>query len=381
MKIAILTSPKQWFIPYAKELQKLINADLFYDHKEIFNYEIVFILSYHKIIDKKFLQQNKHNIVIHASNLPQGKGWSPLFHQVIEGRDEIVFSVFEADEKADNGDIYLQKTLILNGLELYEELREKQARFCLELCVDFLKLYPNIKAQKQKGKESFYPKRSAKDSELDINKSINEQFNLLRTTSNEEFPAFFYKDGKKFILKIYTQNSFDTSVQTTGGGVKIILENFIHLNKYKKEQIRRLRNLPQIKKYLYHQHFISKNEHKKFIKRLRTTNQKIYFCLSVKNQILGSINFHFKDASSIEFGFYSNPYSKVSGMGRILEQISIYYAFYILQAKTLYLEAFRENLQVINLHKKFGFVEFYSKNEKIIKMQLKKHLISTKVKN
>ncbi|MCW1360406.1 formyltransferase family protein [Campylobacter jejuni] len=109
MKIAILTSPKQWFIPYAKELQKLINADLFYDHKEIFNYEIVFILSYHKIIDKKFLQQNKHNIVIHASNLPQGKGWSPLFHQVIEGRDEIVFSVFEADEKADNGDIYLQK--------------------------------------------------------------------------------------------------------------------------------------------------------------------------------------------------------------------------------------------------------------------------------
>lgn len=52
------------------------------------------------------------------------------------------------------------------------------------------------------GKESFYPKRSPKDSELDINKSLNEQFNLLRIASNEDFPAFFYKDGKK----IYTQN-------------------------------------------------------------------------------------------------------------------------------------------------------------------------------
>lgn len=204
MKIAILTSPNQWFIPYAKELnQQIKNSKLFYNHTEIFNFDIVFILSYHKIIDKNFLKHNKHNIVIHASNLPQGKGWAPLFHQVIEGKNEITFSLFEADDKADNGDIYLQKNLKLNGLELYEELREKQARFTLNMCLEFLKLYPNIQAKKQVGKESFYPKRSPKDSELDINKSLNEQFNLLRIASNEDFPAFFYKDGKKFILKIY----------------------------------------------------------------------------------------------------------------------------------------------------------------------------------
>lgn len=204
MKIAILTSSNQWFIPYAKKLEKLIeNSQLFYNHIEIFNFDVVFILSYHKIIDKKFLKQNKHNIVIHASNLPQGKGWAPLFWQVIEGKNAIQFSLFEADEKADNGGIYLQKTLHLDGFELYEELRQKQAKITLELCLEFLQNYKNLKAKRQKGKESFYPKRSAKDSELDINKSLNEQFNLLRTCSNEEFPAFFYKDGKKFILKIY----------------------------------------------------------------------------------------------------------------------------------------------------------------------------------
>ncbi|EAJ4628096.1 methionyl-tRNA formyltransferase [Campylobacter coli] len=214
MKIAILTSPNQWFIPYAKELnQQIKNSKLFYNHTEIFNFDIVFILSYHKIIDKNFLKHNKHNIVIHASNLPQGKGWAPLFHQVIEGKNEITFSLFEADDKADNGDIYLQKNLKLNGLELYEELREKQARFTLDMCLEFLELYPNIQAKKQVGKESFYPKRSPKDSELDINKSLNEQFNLLRIASNEDFPAFFYKDGKKFILKIYLDS-------TGGGGVK-----------------------------------------------------------------------------------------------------------------------------------------------------------------
>lgn len=110
MKIAILTSPNQWFIPYAKELnQQIENSKLFYNHTEIFNFDIVFILSYHKLIDKIFLKTNKHNIVIHASSLPQGKGWSPFFHQIIEGKNEITFSLFEADDRVDNGDIYLQK--------------------------------------------------------------------------------------------------------------------------------------------------------------------------------------------------------------------------------------------------------------------------------
>ncbi len=210
MKIALLTSPKQWFVPYAKKFSEKENFPLFLDPKQIQGFDIVFILSYHKILDKNFLKQNKHNIIIHASNLPQGKGFAPLFHQVLEGKNEIVFSLFEANEKLDCGDIYLQKTLNLNGLELYEELREKQALMTFELCLEFVKLYPNLKAKKQSGQESFYPKRSPKDSELNIKESLEKQFNLLRICSNEEFPAFFYKDGKKFILKIYAD---------TGGGL------------------------------------------------------------------------------------------------------------------------------------------------------------------
>ncbi len=36
MKIAILTTPNQWFVSYAKELQgKLIDSKLFFDHKDL----------------------------------------------------------------------------------------------------------------------------------------------------------------------------------------------------------------------------------------------------------------------------------------------------------------------------------------------------------
>lgn len=212
MKIAILTSQNSWFVPHAFALKSEIQAKfkdkitecaVFFEYEKIANFDIVFILSYLKIISGKFLARNALNLVIHESNLPQGKGWAPLFWQVIEGKNEICFTLFEADEKVDNGEIYLQKWLKLSGFELYDEIRLKQAELKKAMCVEFLTLYPCIKARKQEGLESFYPKRSPKDSELNINESLKSQFNLLRSCSNDDFPAFFINDGKKYIIKIY----------------------------------------------------------------------------------------------------------------------------------------------------------------------------------
>ena len=113
MDILILTSPNQWFIPYAGQLQKkLPKSDLLYDHNEITKaYDIVFLLSYHKIIPYEQLEVNRHNIVIHASALPHGKGWAPMFWQVLEGKNEIPFTMFEASSGVDDGDIYMKETL------------------------------------------------------------------------------------------------------------------------------------------------------------------------------------------------------------------------------------------------------------------------------
>ena len=205
MNIAILTTLAQWFVPYAKKLNNEIkNSRLFFNHKDLDNsFDIVFILSYHNIISKEFLSKNKHNIVIHASALPKGKGWAPLFWQVLEGVKEIPFTMFEASEGVDNGDIYMQKVLQLTGYELNEELREKQAKHTMNMCIEFVNNYEKYKkATPQNGVESFYPKRDANDSKLDIDKTIKEQFNLLRIVNNDEYPAFFEIDGNRYILKI-----------------------------------------------------------------------------------------------------------------------------------------------------------------------------------
>lgn len=207
-KIAVLSSDKSWFVPYAKSLVRILRdkgyvAKLFYNHKKIGeDFKIVFIFSYFKIIEERFLKRHLHNLVVHESDLPRGKGWAPLFWQILEGKNKIPVVLFEATPKADNGKIYIKDNLVLNGHELHNEIREKQAVKTIELCLRFLRGYKNLKPTNQRGRSTYYRRRAPKDSKLNISKTIKEQFNLLRIANNADFPAFFEHKGQKYTLKI-----------------------------------------------------------------------------------------------------------------------------------------------------------------------------------
>jgi methionyl-tRNA formyltransferase len=146
----------------------------------------------------------KHNLVVHESDLPLGKGWSPLTWQILEGKNRIPVTMIEAEKKVDSGVIYAQEWMEFQSHELVEELRAAQAEATIRLCKKFVREYPGIvdSAREQKGEESFYSKRKPEDSRLDPDKSIREQFNLLRVVDNEKYPAFFDMHGQRYLLKI-----------------------------------------------------------------------------------------------------------------------------------------------------------------------------------
>jgi len=166
--------------------------------------ELCFMLSCSKLVTSDILKRNKHNLVVHESDLPQGKGWSPMTWQVLEGKQEIPVTLFEAVEAVDSGPIYLQGSMLLEGHELVDELRAKQADATLSLCRNFVDRYPEITQQAvpQAGEESFYQRRRVDDSRIDLQKTIAEQFNLLRVVDNECYPAFFDWQGQRYTIKI-----------------------------------------------------------------------------------------------------------------------------------------------------------------------------------
>jgi len=181
------------------------NIKISHNHQEVQSQDIVFILGYTKILNDDFIKSNKLNLVIHESALPKGKGFSPVQWQILDGAKFIPVCLIEATSEVDSGDIIYKDKIELSGFELYEDIREKQAEASLRIISEFLKIYPNFKREKQYGLESFYRKRVINDGELDVDKSIKQQFNLLRIGNNEGWPSFFYYAGKKYLLKIYSE--------------------------------------------------------------------------------------------------------------------------------------------------------------------------------
>lgn len=209
-KIAFCSDSKSWINQHISnwviELKaKTYDVQWCHNVEELYACNVCFILGYERIISQDLLKKNNHNLIVHESDLPKGRGWSPLTWQVLKGKNKVAVTLFEASDKIDEGHIYIQDYIYLNGTELVDELRKKQAEVTYKLCNSFLQSYPKIINQKkiQKGQASYYKKRNPQDSKLDINLNIKDQFNLLRTCDNEKYPAWFEFKGKKYILAIF----------------------------------------------------------------------------------------------------------------------------------------------------------------------------------
>jgi methionyl-tRNA formyltransferase len=176
-------------------------SKLVHRHEEVENGDILCLLSCERLF--KNLGLNTYNLVVHESDLPKGRGWSPLTWQILEGKSRIPVTLFDAVDSVDAGLIYGQEFIDLDGSELLPEIKHLQGLVTESLILDFIDRVLNVTGRNQTGEETYYNKRRLENSELDIHKSIFEQFNLLRVCDNERYPAYFKINNQKYILKIY----------------------------------------------------------------------------------------------------------------------------------------------------------------------------------
>ena len=166
--------------------------------------DVCLLLSCGRLLNPEQLALHQHNLVVHASPLPQGQGWSPMTWQILEGASSIPITLFEAVSDLDAGSIYLQLQIALEGHELAEEWRVLLAQATQELCLNWFDRYQEVvnAAQPQHGESSQYRRRRPADSQLDPEQSLAEQFNLLRVVDNMSYPAFFKWRNNRYDLTI-----------------------------------------------------------------------------------------------------------------------------------------------------------------------------------
>ena len=189
------------------KLKKKYELNINKSQKNIKKQNIVFPISYTKKLPESFLNKNELVIIAHTSKLPKDKGFSPMQSQILKNNNKIYLSLIKATKELDAGPIYFQDYFMLDGTELFNEIRHIQGIQILKIIKKFLIRYPYVRSIKQKGKGNFNGMRYPKDSELNINKTIKNQFNHLRINDNELYPSFFYFKGQKYIIKIFKEKN------------------------------------------------------------------------------------------------------------------------------------------------------------------------------
>jgi len=143
MKIQILISKSSWAANYKDYLKKRLkkyskNIKFLDNHNYLIkNYDINIIFSYFKLIPKKYLKRSRCNIIPHESDLPKGKGMSPLTWQILENKKKIFFSLIEASEKIDEGLIYYKKKIKIKNNLLFSEIKKIQLIENIKLIENF----------------------------------------------------------------------------------------------------------------------------------------------------------------------------------------------------------------------------------------------------
>lgn len=166
--------------------------------------DLCFFLSCGQVASAEALARFKHNLVVHESALPLGRGWSPLTWQILGGSSRVTVTLFEAHSQIDSGDIYAQQNIDFDGTELINELRDAQAATTIGLCRDFVRNYPRsaMLGRAQAGEETRYRRRAPGDSALEPHLSLAEQFDLLRVVDNYRYPATLHIRGADYRIAI-----------------------------------------------------------------------------------------------------------------------------------------------------------------------------------
>jgi len=176
------------------------------DHKWLSEKDdIAFCLGYHKLIEPEYFNKPKHGtFVLHATDLPRGRGWAPVNWALIRGDSEIYVTSFKVDEGCDTGLYHTKSSCEIDKMDTFESAYNKVENECAKHIVEILTELNNVGSlslHEQVGEPTWNPRRTPRDSELDPNKTIAEQWNIMRATDNDEYPAFFKLHNKKVILR------------------------------------------------------------------------------------------------------------------------------------------------------------------------------------
>lgn len=177
---------------------------LIHDKSELAYGDILYLVSCSQLIGQEDRARYAHVLVLHASNLPEGRGWSPYIWEILAGKEDLTLSLLTAEEGVDTGAIWAKRRFLVPKHALYDEINDLLFQAELDLMDLGIEMAAAGEAPVPQTAQAgnYYPRRTPEDSRLDPTRPLADLFDQIRVTDPDRFPAFFEMHGNTYEISL-----------------------------------------------------------------------------------------------------------------------------------------------------------------------------------
>lgn len=221
----IILSEKKWHEDLFNQLKSVFNENewLLINKKSDFNLQLlnefkpdkIFIPHWSYIIPEKIFN-SFDCIVFHMTDLPFGRGGSPLQNLIVRGFKSTKISAIKVQSGIDTGDVFLKKSLDLSGSA--QEIFQKSAIIIEEMIKEMI-IKKSIPSP-QIGEVVEFKRRKPEESNISELEDLENIYNYIRMLDCEGYPHAFIETN--FFKAEFTNANFNESEKIITANVRIV---------------------------------------------------------------------------------------------------------------------------------------------------------------
>lgn len=201
MENILIVSEKSWNKELVSYLQSTMPQYAFYliSQKEDFTVERIGSISPVKIfiphwsyIIPSAIFERYECIVFHMTDLPYGRGGSPLQNLIVRGLTATKLSALRVEARLDTGPVYLKMDLSLSGTA--EEIFVRANKLVGKMIVEIIQ--NNLQPVPQEGDPVVFKRRKPEQSDMSGLEKLEEIFDYIRMLDADGYPHAYIEKGE-----------------------------------------------------------------------------------------------------------------------------------------------------------------------------------------
>ena len=199
----VICCSKLWIPSIAEEMQRRTGEsfslmtrkdELSMDNLKPLKPKIIFLPHWSFMIPKEILTRYEC-VIFHMTDVPFGRGGSPLQNLISRGIAETKLSALRATEDLDAGDVYLKKNLTLEGKA--QEIYIRLTKLVMDMMIEIVKDKPIPKPQEDS--MTLFKRRKPEQSNIKDIQNLKDLYDHIRMLDADGYPkAYLETDRLRF---------------------------------------------------------------------------------------------------------------------------------------------------------------------------------------